>query len=81
MKKLNCGIYVLFSLMIINLYVSAFYFNKLDKKKVILEVKLDNLREVEQKLDSLYHESKARDSIIYRTLLEIQGKEAILETI
>jgi hypothetical protein len=81
MKKLNCGIYVLFSLMIINLSVSAFYFNKLDKKKVILEVKLDNLREVEQKLDSLYHESKARDSIIYRTLLEIQGKEAILETI
>jgi|TARA_R110000765_G_scaffold146753_2_gene249171 hypothetical protein len=67
--------------MIINLSVSAFYFNKLDKKKVILEVKLDNLREVEQKLDSLYHESKARDSIIYRTLLEIQGKEAILETI
>jgi hypothetical protein len=80
MKKLNCGIYVLFSLMIINLSVSAFYFNKLDKKEVILEVKLDNLREVEQKLDSLYHESKARDSIIYRTLLEIQGKE-ILETI
>jgi hypothetical protein len=66
--------------MIINLSVSAFYFNKLDKKEVILEVKLDNLREVEQKLDSLYHESKARDSIIYRTLLEIQGKE-ILETI
>ena len=81
MKKLNCGIYVLFSLMIINLSVSAFYFNKLDKKEVILEVKLDNLREVEQKLDSLYHESKARDSIIYKTLLEIQGKETILETI
>ena len=81
MKKLNCGIYVLFSLMIINLSLSAFYFNKLDKKEVILEVKLDNLREVEQKLNSLYYESKARDSIIYKTLLEIQGKETILETI
>ena len=67
--------------MIINLSLSAFYFNKLDKKEVILEVKLDNLREVEQKLNSLYYESKARDSIIYKTLLEIQGKETILETI
>lgn len=81
MKKLNCGIYVLFSLMIINLTVSAFYFNKLDKKEIRFELRLDNLKEVEQKLDSLYHESKARDSIIYRTLLEMQNEETKLQTI
>ena len=81
MKKLNCGIYVLFSLMIINLAISGFYFNKLDKKEINLEVRLDNLKDVEQKLESLYQESKARDTIIYRTLLEIQSGEDTSETL
>jgi len=73
MKNLSRAIIILFLLSILNLSVSLYSFNELNKKEYTVQIKMDNILNMEAKLQDLYLECKARDTIIYRTLLEIKS--------
>ena len=73
MKNLSRAIIILFLLSILNLSVSLYSFNELNKKEYTVQIEMDSLLNMEAKLEDLYLECKARDSIIYRTLLDIKN--------
>ena len=73
MKNLSRAIIILFLLSILNLSVSLYSFNELNKKEYKVQIEMDNILNIEAKLEDLYLECKARDTVIYRILLDIRS--------
>lgn len=81
MKNLSRSIIILFLLSILNLSVSLYSFTELNKKEYKVQIDIDSMLSIETKLESLYEECKARDTIIYRTIMDIRKDTTGLETI
>jgi len=73
MKNLSQAIIILFLLSILNLSVSLYSFNELNKREYIVQIEMDNILNMEAKLEDLYLECKARDTVIYRMLLDMRN--------
>ena len=73
MKNLSRTIIVLFLISILNLSVSLYSFNKLNKKEYKVQIDMNSILSIEAKLEDLYIECKARDTVIYRMLLDMRN--------
>jgi hypothetical protein len=73
MSNLSRAIIILFLLSVLNLSVSLYSFTELNKKEYKVQIEMNNLLKMESKLEDLYLECKARDTVIYRTLLDIKN--------
>tara|TARA_R110002110_G_scaffold202828_3_gene413947 strand:+ start:751 stop:1032 length:282 start_codon:yes stop_codon:yes gene_type:complete len=84
MKKPICGLCAICFLLIGNLAFSVYAY--IDVKQEVIEVEVEipvseDLLRLEAKIEAIYEECKGRDTIIFRTILEIKKEVTGLETI
>lgn len=72
MKNLSRTIIILFLISILNLSVSLYSFTELNKKEYKVQIDMASILKTEAKLNDLYLECKARDTVIYRMLLDMR---------
>lgn len=73
MKNFSRTIIILFLISILNLSVSLYSFNELNKKEYKVQIDMNSILSIEAKLEDLYIECKARDTVIYRMLLDMRN--------